>query len=295
MSASLPRVRPTEFGLVAAPLPALAIGVLVMSRAGVPPAMWAQNLVATVVGVLCVFVAQRGQAHAAAPRNAMATRWLIAVGMALLGGTLVQAGAEGVHRWLSLGPVRVHAGAVLLPAMLVLLGRLERAPSFLAALLTLSILALQPDVAQAAAFAAGWIVSAAMARGRMDMGPGALVMLLAAAAFLRPDALQPVLHVEGIVGVAAGQGRGWAAAGLAALALPPGVLLLARDRRSGTALAAYVGCTLLAAWLGDFPVPFLGYGVSPILGYYLAVALLGRPAGALLTHPAPSLRIGLVP
>ncbi|MEP7381968.1 MAG: hypothetical protein ABI910_09795 [Gemmatimonadota bacterium] len=160
--------------------------------------------------------------------------------------------------------------------MLVLLRRLDRVPSLLAALLALCTLALQPDAAQAAAFAVGWSVHLAMARGRSTAGLIALALLLASITVFRTDPLQPVPYVEGIVGLAGRQGGTWAAASLIALTLPSIVLTRAPDRRSGAVLAAYVSGTILAGWLGNFPVPFLGYGVSPILGYYLAIAALGR-------------------
>jgi len=50
------------------------------------------------------------------------------------------------------------------------------------------------------------------------------------------------------------------------------------------ALALHTTGTLAAAWLGDHPVPILGYGVSPILGYYLAAAAYADP------RPVPSLQ-----
>jgi len=34
-------------------------------------------------------------------------------------------------------------------------------------------------------------------------------------------------------------------------------------------LAAYVLCIVLAASVGNYPVPVMGYGAAPILGYYV--------------------------
>lgn len=49
------------------------------------------------------------------------------------------------------------------------------------------------------------------------------------------------------------------------------------------ALACYFLTCLLAPFLGNFPVPLLGYGASPIIGYFLALDwLISRGATATL-------------
>ncbi len=74
--------------------------------------------------------------------------------------------------------------------------------------------------------------------------------------------------------MAASQGAALGAASLLALALLPISFLLNTKHQAGTALAVYTTGTIVAAWPGNYPVPVLGYGVSPILGYYLAVVAL---------------------
>ena len=255
-----------------APVPALVVGLVVMSRAGVPAGIWIRNLAATLVGVLLIITApglRAGSSSCVALR-----RWLIAVGVSLLGATLIAPGVDGVHRWLGLGPLEIHVGAVILPSLLVFITDLDWAPTVAVGVLTLLVLLLQPDAAQAASFAAGWGVWIAMRSGRRAAAPIAAAVLLAGAAWLRNDPLEPVAYVEGIVGVAAGQGTIWGATSLFALALLPIPFLLNPNHRVGTALAVYMTGTLAAAWVGDYPVPVLGYGVSPILGYYLVVVTL---------------------
>ena len=165
-------------------------------------------------------------------------------------------------------------GAVFIPSLLVFLTDLEWAPSVAIALLILTVLLLQPDAAQAVAFAAGWGVWIAMTRGRKGSAAAAAAVILAGATQLRHAPLEPVTYVEGIVGVATGQGMIWGVTSVFALALLPIPFLLHPKHRVGTALAVYMTGTLIAAWFGDYPVPVLGYGVSPILGYYLAVVAL---------------------
>lgn len=259
-------------GLLLAPVPALIVGLVVMSRAGVPAGIWVRNIAATLVGVLLV-VAASGLRVPSSSWAALRSL-LIALGLTLLGATLMAPGVDGIHRWLGLGPVEIHMGAVLLPSLLVFLTDLDWAPTVAVAVLTLTILLLQPDAAQATAFAAGWGVWVAMRRGRVAAAPIAAAVILAGAAWLRHDPLEPVAYVEGIVGVAAGQGAICGVISLCALALLPIPFLLNPKRPVDTAVAIYMTGTLVAAWLGDYPVPVLGYGVSPILGYYLVVVAL---------------------
>jgi hypothetical protein len=256
-----------------APLPALTIGLVVMSRAGVPAEIWLRNVAAALVGVLLVVAALRYRS----PSSSRALpRWLFAPGLALLGVTLMAPGVAGVHRWVGLGPLDVHVGAVILPSLLVLLTDLDWALTVPVAALTMTVLLLQPDAAQASSFAAGWGVWAGMKRGRTTAAPITAAVILAGATWLRRDPLQPVAYVEGIVGVAASQGAILGMASLLALALLPIPFLLNPKHQAGTALAVYTAGTIVAAWLGNYPVPVLGYGVSPILGYYLGVVALRR-------------------
>lgn len=270
---SLERAVP-EGILLLAPLPALSIGILVMSSAGLAPSIWMANGAAALVGVLAALAAWAWRRLAG--RGPVPLSWLLPSALVLLGATLMAPGVQGVHRWLPVGPVQLHAGALLLPPLLVALSRARWVPSVAVAIMSSIILLLQPDAAQAASFAAGWVVLAVTEPGRTGRGRRGMIVAvaaLAAASLLRTDPLGPVPHVEGIVGMAAAKGLPWAAAGVASLLVVPASLAWSRGRPE-TALAAYTITTLFAAWLGHHPVPILGFGVSPILGYYLALTAL---------------------
>ena len=257
--------------LVLAPVPAVLLGALVMRHAGIPSSTWGQNLAATVLGAGLVLATHRARGALTSPARASG---IVAMGaLALLGATFLHRGIDGVHRWVSLGSVPLHAGAVVLPPLLVLLVRRHRTGSAVMALVTLCVLWRQPDAAQAGAFALAWSVARAAEHGRAAAWAITAALLLAVATAVRADPLPQVAYVEGIVGMAARAGSTWGIASLAALTLPPLAWLRANDRETGLAMAAYVVGTLGAAWLGSFPVPYLGYGVSPILGYYLAMVV----------------------
>ena len=94
-------------------------------------------------------------------------RWgVLLAGVGLLGATLPAPGLEGIHRWLALGPVRIHAGALLLPPLLVVLLEIPWVAAGVGGPLVLVVLLLQPDAAQAAAFCAAWIGIVAVRRER---------------------------------------------------------------------------------------------------------------------------------
>ena len=49
--------------------------------------------------------------------------------LGLLLATFIDAGLEGVHRWVQVGPLRVHAGVVCLPTLLLALDATLRSAS----------------------------------------------------------------------------------------------------------------------------------------------------------------------
>ena len=126
---------------------------------------------------------------------------------------------------------------------------------------------------------AGVLLLPRAGRGALPLG----CILAAAAGFtwMRRDPLAPVPHVEQVVGLAADLGAGWAVAAVAALLLLPVPFFLAgrsTGSRAGTALGTYLVITLLAPFVGTFPVPVMGYGMSPIIGYLAGLGVLLRSA-----------------
>lgn len=244
----------------------------------VPTGMWALNVAAAAIGASTAAFATGWRGPAKPLGKSLRCGALLAV-VALLGATLPAQGTEGVHRWLPLGPVQIHTGALLLPPLLVALLESPWMTAVVGAFAVLVVLALQPDSAQAAAFCAAWICIVGARREKGAAAVIAVSVMLAVVSVLRPDPLEPVPHVEGIVGMAAAQGRNLAVAALVSLAVLPLAQLMCLEKWLGLVLATYTAGLLMAAWIGHHPVPILGYGTSPILGYYGAVtvaAFLGR-------------------
>jgi cell division protein FtsW (lipid II flippase) len=269
---------------------AVGAGALATAASGTPSALWARNLAAWMVGALAALAVSR-----AGPR--LLPFFLLAAPIAL-GATFFSPGQAGVHRWVSAGPLSLNAAMLLLPAAATALaasGGTARWP-WTPAFVCLGLLALQPDASQATAFGAAMVLIAALGAAR-TAAKGALIAAAGAAvaiAWLRPDPLQPVPEVEGIVELAAGVSpalAGLMLATLAAVALAPvlGARPAPREVRiAGAALGLYLALCVVTTFLGAFPVPLAGIGVSPILGSWLAVGLLAALTGSGASASSPT-------
>lgn len=264
--------------LLLTPVPALAWGAAVMRHHHVPTVFWTQNLwVGTAMGVVC-FAHQMICGQDNATRQ---FRIIGLVGVVTLISTFLDPGLRGVHRWIQPGPVRLYAAAIFLPMIITLLGFLVERGSIRAAILltgcTLAVLVAQPDAAQTTAFAvATFAIALCRFRRNWLLWPMAFTLAgISVWAWLRPDPLPRIPHVEGILDLARDQGVFWYASGLAILFALPAPFLAGGPSRAGASTARALGCyfcaCLLAPFLGNFPVPLLGYGASAIIGYFLAL------------------------
>lgn len=266
-------------------LPALLLGLFVMIAHGAPPALPATNVAAGVLALLVVIVAGKRLATLVADRPIV----VAAAVLSLEACTLLAAGIDGVHRWVSLGGVRLHPAAIGDPLLLLssvvlwLRRRCWAATSCVAAGLALHVL--QPDAGQATALATGALALALVPAATLAERLALLAAVAAGSvlAWSRPDPLLPVDMVETIVQRAFELHVGVGALAVAALAsLPASALVpavrgtrVADPRRAASvALAAYLSASIVVAVFGEFPTPVLGFGASPILGAALGLGVL---------------------
>jgi cell division protein FtsW (lipid II flippase) len=264
------------------PFPALIVGALIMRQHDVPSSRWGLNLMGGVVSaaVCAVFLAR---SRPAMSKTAASISACLALGA--LAATFAMAGSMGVHRWIQVGPLNVHAGAICLPVLIVALGGLDafggklRWASLLIAISGAILLWLQPDAAQATAFAgaAFTLLIANKQRAGAAWAAALVIAALAVWTWTRIDPLPPVPYVEGIVGLARQSGPAWMVASLAALTLLPLPFFVGPfgcHPAVAKALGVYLCLSILAPFVGNFPVPLLGFGLSPIVGYFVALASL---------------------
>jgi hypothetical protein len=260
-----------------ASLAAVAVGAFISASSGVASASWIRNLAAWGVGA----GAGIGLATAFHPRFLSLFLSAMPLGLA---AALISPDQSGVHRWVDVGPLHVNMALLLLPAGVVALSALARDARWpwLAVLASLAVLVAQPDASQATtlAIAAALVAIALVRQLALRSALVAVLGILAALAWLRPDPLQPVAEVEGIIGLAWSVSPVAAVAAialLAAIGAAPAALTLTSPTTAGVAgfgLSACFAVWAIAPLLGAFPVPFVGIGMSAILGAWLGVGLL---------------------
>ncbi len=216
-------------------------------------------------------------ALACLPLRMLGSTGLTATGivlLAILAGSLASRGADSVHRWIALGPLQLHAGMLVLPALLIVAARSRELPRTLLLVGSAVVLAAQPDRGTAVAFALGCAAIIGKPRKLADYATGASAAAAVMVTWIRPDHLQPVIYVEYVLAAARQAGGIWLA--VLTLALAGAVVgpLFSRTRYSPILTCFWTGL-VLASLLGPYPTPLIGYGASPILGYGLALALLG--------------------
>lgn len=211
-------------------------------------------------------------------------RVILGVAFVALAATFLAPAQSGVHRWIGAGPLHINVAALVLPPSVIALafsGIWSRIGlAFVAA--TAAMLVLQPDASQATSFLVAVIIllggSPAPRAGRI--GTIAVCILITAIAWGRPDPLQPVAEVEGILLLAKAISPVLsvaAAIALMAASLAPYCIRNtagAPDRIAALALAGYFISAAVCSNFGAFPVPLVGLGMSFPVGYWLGIALL---------------------
>ena len=117
-----------------------------------------------------------------------------------------------------------------------------------------------------------------------------------AATLARPDTLPAVPYVDQILYSAfdVHPAAGVAVLGGSVLLLVPAIVGWLRDPDHRPAYAVFgVGwcAALVAASLGNYPTPIVGYGGSAVIGYFLSLLALPKLAGAYAPLTAPDKRI----
>lgn len=271
--------RGNQYWVVWAAVPAIILGVWLMSLSGAPrSAQILQIAVASVAAVLAVVAVRRHRV-----KQESDAAWLVLGLTASLFIPLVTGSQDGPARWLVLGSSRLYIAPVVLPLAVFLMGAPWRPPAIYAVAVigAAAALALQPDASQLTAFALAMLVHLASSRSSVLIRAtlSAMFMCCAVVAWRTPDPLEPVRYVEGIFSVAADASPFAFIAALIASALP--VVGFARvayiERASGAfAVAVYYATLFALAPLQVTPVPLLGFGAGPIVGYFLVAGAASR-------------------
>lgn len=276
--------RPMMLGVFCA-IAATAAGLIYLKVAGAPLAYLVVNVGALVFGF--IMLAALSMARTRDHLNVGAVN--LTLGLVLLAVALWGTSADGVTRWVSVGGLSIQPGLIVVPLMAVLFARSRDRLSLLGIAIAAAALALQPDRATAGALAAGFAVltfirperSTALAAGASAIGFAVTVA--------RPDPSPAVPYVDQILhtALAVHPVAGLAVLGGSVLLMVPA---LAARRTSAEDQAAYSVFGMLwaglvvAAALGNYPTPLVGYGGSAIIGYVVSLMAFGSRQTVVAGH-----------
>lgn len=270
--------RPRALGIICA-IGAVVLGLAYMAIAGAPTRYLVINIGALAIGL--TMLALLGRTAAAA------RQWIsgaiIAMAGALLATAFLGVRADGAARWVSLGGLSVQPSLILLPVMLVAFSRTRSVLATSGIVVAAAAMALQPDRAMAGMLALGLAALAIMHRDRhvfvaLAAGTGF------AATLARPDTLPAAPYVDQILysSFDVHAGAGMAVLGGSLLLLVPAIVGWSRDAGNRATYAAFGTvwfAAIMAAALGNYPTPIVGYGASAIIGYALSLFALPKLAG----------------
>lgn len=271
---------PQGIGLACAVV-ATGLGLAYMAPAGAPVIYLAVNAGALVLG-LAVFALTRS----AGQTFGLSGGAILFLGGLLLATALFGASVEGAARWVRVGPLSLQVSLILLPAMVVAFAQRRDLLATLGVALAAVALALQPDRAMAGVLASALGVLAVQRRDRWVMSALMVAVVSFAVTLLRPDRLPAVPYVDQILYSA------FQVHALAGIAVVGGAFLLVVPAIAGQMLDAsnrdvysvfgmvWLGMVVAAA-LGNYPTPLLGYGGSAVLGYVLCLSFMPGKARAM--------------
>jgi cell division protein FtsW (lipid II flippase) len=259
---------------IAAFLCPVILGLLFMGIASAPAHYLATNAGAALAACLLIAVGRHQNLASISPVI------VVAIALALLAATFAGPDVEGVHRWIAIGPVRLHAGLLVLPSLAIILHRIDDRMAFIAAAGAATLIAFQPDRASAFALCAGALTSAAAKRSLWSASAFMVALGALGITMALPDPLDPVPFVENVIADAGKVHPLLSVAMVASVAVAATAPLLGSGRRTSAGLA-WSACLIafsLAALAGHYPTPLLGYGISSIAGLGLALALSAKTA-----------------
>jgi cell division protein FtsW (lipid II flippase) len=258
-------------------IPSIAIGALTMSHNKVSIFIWAQNIACLVLlGLISYFVVSN-------KFNIRTSKFygisiLISVLFIIL--TFMSPSMNGVHRWVSIEIIRFNVSMIVLPITIIALWKLSQIKSLwlaIVATITISILLLiQPDASQLTGFAIPMIVMLCSKTDKKLLRSFIVGILspLIILSWVFLDNLEAVSYVERIVSLLANMGLIWLALGIISLVILPIPFILFPPKNlklPSICVGLYFIIIIISTFFGNFPVPLMGYGISPIIGYFIAI------------------------
>lgn len=261
-------------------LPSIIIGAIAMSSNKVPIIIWGQNIGSLLIlgSISCLIISRKSKIK---KRNSISISLLLTIILLLL--TFFDFGLEGVHRWVSIGPVKFYVASIVIPIVFIeLWGGLQIKNWWISVVITIVIsilLTLQPDASQLTGFIIPMIILiwSKTKNKFFRYSILGLLSMLAINSWIFLDGLPPVSYVEEIVSMVANMGILWLVLGIISLVIVPLPFILYPPKNSkllSICIGIYYIIILVSTVFGNFPVPMMGYGISPIIGYFISITWL---------------------
>lgn len=272
---------------VACATTATGLGLMYMAAAGAPATYLVVNALSLVMGLAFLAVIPPS-----APASRPAGAAIVILGGLLLATALFGVSVEGASRWVRIGGVSLQISLVVLPAMLVTFARGRGLIATVGMILAAVALALQPDRAMAGVLAAALSVLVMFRQDRWVVSALTVAVAGFTVTMIRPDSLPAVPYVDRILYTS------FQLHALAGVAVVGGALLLIVPAVTGHILdpnnrevhavfgTVWLG-VIVAAALGNYPTPLVGYGGSAILGYALSLSLMPGQVPSAVVAPGP--------
>lgn len=247
------------------------LGIIGMISKNVSTAIWIQNLLSIFLSAfVCIFVLK---CHLK-----FNYKMIVFVSALLLWSTFLGPNMDGVHRWLRLPFFTLQISTMVIPITIAAFYRLIEEKAFIFSVIGIIVIAfllyLQPDASQLLAFSLPMIFLLLKSNifKIVKAGFSAILFFLTLKSWFCLDALQPVNYTEGILTMLHDLSVVLFITGIAALFWVPIYFLISstkKNRKICIGITMYYWLMILSTFIGNFPVPFMGYGISPILGFYI--------------------------
>lgn len=260
--------------------PAIIIGTISMISYGVTSNIWIQNILIWLLGTVFGFIYLVRNKNKKLNKGNLLPNIVI---IALLVFPLLFNGLDGVHRWLTFGTINIYIASIILPLLIIHLWKLafNNRERYAIGLLfiTLFILLLHPDAGQLSAFecATAIILWKTISKWMIKFLSFTLTAFFVILSWVFLDDLAPVPYVEDIIFLVGELGTVWFVLGILSL-----ILLLSpfffygRKNIISLSLGVYFLMTMIVTFFGNFPLPIMGYGISPMIGYFIAISWLSK-------------------
>ncbi len=256
-------------------LPAISIGALVMYIDNAPTFIYLQGLLCFAVLEIICFVMVKSKLEF---RNTKPLVFIVVSTLALL-ISLLNLGVGGVYRWIAIGPLQLYVSAIVLPIIIINLWSLLKEDRVIAAVISIMcvslILTIQPDASMMTAFG---VTSLILLWNKINKLSAFILTVflggLSVFTWTFLDGLEAVPYVEGIfkmvmdIGIL---GSILGAISLIIMIIPFLFFQPSKNKILSISFGIYYIIILISNIFGNFPVPLMGYGISPIVGYFISI------------------------